>query len=39
LIPRLRAQGNPAAALAGLRKAAMADESGEGLKKAVAAIG
>jgi indolepyruvate ferredoxin oxidoreductase beta subunit len=39
LIPKLRARGNAAAELAGLRKAAMADESGEGLKKAVAAIG
>jgi indolepyruvate ferredoxin oxidoreductase beta subunit len=38
LIPVLRARGNAAAELAGLRKAAMADESGEGLKKAVAAI-
>jgi indolepyruvate ferredoxin oxidoreductase beta subunit len=38
LIPKLRAGGNAAAALAGLRKAAMADESGEGLKKAVAAL-
>jgi indolepyruvate ferredoxin oxidoreductase beta subunit len=38
LIPKLRARGNAAAELAGLRKAAMADESGEGLKKAVAAL-
>ncbi|MGE3989866.1 indolepyruvate oxidoreductase subunit beta family protein [Pseudorhodoplanes sp.] len=38
LIPRLRARGNAAAELAGLRKAAMADESGEGLKKSLAAL-
>jgi indolepyruvate ferredoxin oxidoreductase beta subunit len=38
LIPKLRARGNAAAELAGLRKAAMADESGEGLKKALAAL-
>ena len=38
LIPKLRARGNAAAELAGLRKAAMADESGQGLKKAVAAL-
>jgi indolepyruvate ferredoxin oxidoreductase beta subunit len=39
LIPKLRERGNAAAELESLRKAAMADESGEGLKKAVAAIG
>lgn len=39
LIPKLRERGNAAATLAGLRKAAMADESGEGLKKALAALG
>jgi indolepyruvate ferredoxin oxidoreductase beta subunit len=38
LIPKLRARDNAAAELAKLRKAAMADESGEGLKKAVAAF-
>jgi indolepyruvate ferredoxin oxidoreductase beta subunit len=38
LIPKLRERGNAAAELAGLRKAAMMDESGERLKKALAAI-
>ena len=38
LIPKLRARGNAAADLARLRKAAIADESGEGLKKALAAL-
>jgi indolepyruvate ferredoxin oxidoreductase beta subunit len=38
LIPKLRERGNAAAELAGLRKAAMMDESGERLKKAIAAI-
>ena len=38
LIPKLRARGNAAAELATLRKAAMAEESGEGLKKALAVI-
>jgi indolepyruvate ferredoxin oxidoreductase beta subunit len=38
IVPTLRARGNAAAELAGLRKAAMADESGERLKKALAAI-
>ena len=38
LIPTLRERGNAAVELAGLRKAAMMDESGERLKKALAAI-
>lgn len=38
LVPTLRARGNAAPELARLRKAAMADESGEGLKKALASI-
>ncbi len=38
LIPKLRARGNAAAELAGLRKAALADEGGERLKQAVASI-
>jgi indolepyruvate ferredoxin oxidoreductase beta subunit len=38
LIPTLRERGNAAVELAGLRKAAMMDESGERLKKALAAF-
>ena len=38
LLPKLRERGNAARELAGLRKAGMADESGEALKKAIAAI-
>ena len=38
LLPKLRERGNAAVELAGLRKAAMMDESGERLKKALAAI-
>ena len=38
LIPKLRERGNAATELAGLRKAAMMDESGERLKEALAAI-
>lgn len=38
LVPKLRARGNAAAELARLRKAAMADESGEGLKKALSSV-
>jgi indolepyruvate ferredoxin oxidoreductase beta subunit len=38
LIPKLRARGNAAAELARLRKAAMADESGEAFKTALAAV-
>jgi indolepyruvate ferredoxin oxidoreductase beta subunit len=39
LLPRLRARGEAARELAGLRKAGLADESGEALKQAIAAIG
>ena len=38
LLPKLRERGEAARELAGLRKAGMSDESGEALKKAVAAI-
>jgi len=38
LVPRLRERGNAAVELAGLRKAAVMDESGERLKKAIEAI-
>jgi indolepyruvate ferredoxin oxidoreductase beta subunit len=38
LLPKLRERGDAARELAGLRKAGLADESGEALKKAVAAI-
>ncbi len=39
LLPKLRGQGAAARSLADLRKAAQADESGDALKKAVAALG
>ncbi len=38
LLPKLRERGEAARELAGLRKAGMSDESGEALKRAVAAI-
>jgi hypothetical protein len=38
LLPRLRARGNPGPRLEGLIKAALADEEGQALDKAIAEL-
>ncbi len=38
-LPRLRERGDPGALLAGLIKAALADEAGEALDRAIADLG